>query len=126
ALRRAVKVLRAGQAVTVWPEGTRGDGELRVIRPGIGYLALVSGAPVVPVAIFGTRRHGAAVDVRPEKGRTVEVMYVAPVAVPLQDWPRHKSVVDEATERTADHLRSHLAHAKTQCHIGPPGPVNDG
>lgn len=126
ALRRAVKVLRAGQAVTVWPEGTRGDGELRVIRPGIGYLALVSGAPVVPVAIFGTRRHGEAVDVRPEKGQTIEIMYGDPLAVPRQDWPRQKSDVDEATERIADHLRGHLAHAKTQSHIGLPGPVNDG
>lgn len=126
ALRRAVKVLRAGQAVTVWPEGSRGDGELAVVRPGVGYLALVSGAPVVPVAIFGTRRHGEAVDVRPEKGQTIEIMYGDPIVVPRQDWPRQQGDVREATQQIARHLRNHLEYAKSQSHIGLPGPVNDG
>src|SRR5699024_11222070 len=47
ALRRAVKVLRAGQAVTVWTEGTSGGGEIVVIQQGVGYGAVDRGAHVV-------------------------------------------------------------------------------
>ena len=54
AVRAALRVLRAGGAVGVFPEGTRGDGLVRSARPGVGYFALRTGAQVVPVACHGT------------------------------------------------------------------------
>ena len=58
ALRTAAESLLAGQVVIIYPEGRRGDGEFRTIKGGAAWLSLVSGAPVVPIAIFGTRAPG--------------------------------------------------------------------
>jgi len=54
AVRSALRVLRAGGVVGVFPEGTRGDGLVRTAKPGVGYFALRTGAQVVPVACHGT------------------------------------------------------------------------
>jgi 1-acyl-sn-glycerol-3-phosphate acyltransferase len=46
--------LGAGLPVLLFPEGTRtSDGRLQPAKSGIGLLAIKSGAPVVPVRIFG-------------------------------------------------------------------------
>ena len=56
-LEAAVEILRAGQLFGFYPEGTRSpDGRLYRGRSGIGWLALNSSAPVVPVAMSGTRK----------------------------------------------------------------------
>jgi 1-acyl-sn-glycerol-3-phosphate acyltransferase len=57
ALRTGLRVLEDGQALLVFPEGTRGpEGTLREGKPGAGMLAVLSGAPVVPVYIEGSGR----------------------------------------------------------------------
>jgi 1-acyl-sn-glycerol-3-phosphate acyltransferase len=56
-LDAAVDRLKSGQLFGIYPEGTRSpDGRLYRGRTGVGYLALHSGAPVVPVAMIGTDR----------------------------------------------------------------------
>src|SRR4029079_10529858 len=51
----ALDVLRQGKAFGIYPEGTRSrDGRLYRGRTGVAYLALTSGAPVVPVGLTGT------------------------------------------------------------------------
>jgi 1-acyl-sn-glycerol-3-phosphate acyltransferase len=50
-LESALSLLRAGELFGIYPEGTRSpDGRLYRGRPGVGWLALNSGAPVIPVA----------------------------------------------------------------------------
>ena len=57
ALRTALRALEAGDALLMFPEGTRGpEGTLRPARAGAGMLAVASGAPVVPVYISGSGR----------------------------------------------------------------------
>ncbi|GGL96611.1 1-acyl-sn-glycerol-3-phosphate acyltransferase [Micromonospora yangpuensis] len=57
ALDAALGVLAAGQAFGIHPEGSRSrDGRLYRGRTGVAWLALASGAPVVPVAVGGTDR----------------------------------------------------------------------
>jgi 1-acyl-sn-glycerol-3-phosphate acyltransferase len=56
-LDAALDLLNGGQLFGIYPEGTRSpDGRLYRGRTGIGYLALNSGAPVIPVAMIGTER----------------------------------------------------------------------
>ncbi|MEQ1834417.1 MAG: lysophospholipid acyltransferase family protein [Candidatus Eisenbacteria bacterium] len=56
-LHQAMEVLRAGHALIMFPEGTRSrDGELHEARPGIGMLAVATGARIVPVYVEHSNR----------------------------------------------------------------------
>jgi len=55
ALDQQRQLLVAGSAVALYPEGTRSlDGRLYKGRTGVAFLALQTGAPVVPVGLIGT------------------------------------------------------------------------
>ena len=55
ALASGLRVLRRGQLLGIYPEGTRTpDGRLYRGKTGVARLALESGAPVVPCAMVGT------------------------------------------------------------------------
>ena len=57
ALELALGVLNDGGAFGIHPEGSRSrDGRLYRGRTGVAWLAIASGAPVVPVALVGTDR----------------------------------------------------------------------
>lgn len=54
-LRDAVRRIRSGTSVVVFPEGTRSpDGRLLSFKSGALLIALKSGVPIVPVGIWGT------------------------------------------------------------------------
>jgi len=56
-LKAALDLLQAGELFGIYPEGTRSpDGRLYRGRTGVGWLALASGLPVIPVAMVGTDR----------------------------------------------------------------------
>ncbi|GAA2072789.1 lysophospholipid acyltransferase family protein [Microbacterium hatanonis] len=102
ALDQQRKILDDGRAVALYPEGTRSlDGRLYKGRTGVAFLALQTGAPVVPVGLIGTdasmpvgarmpsmseritvrfgepldlSRHGAATSGRARRGATDEIM----------------------------------------------------
>lgn len=55
ALEQSKLILDTGAAFAVYPEGTRSlDGRLYKGRTGVAWLALTTGAPVVPVGLIGT------------------------------------------------------------------------
>ncbi len=55
ALMGAIRVVRNGGAVLIFPEGSRStDGTLQPAQPGIGMIAAKTGAPVVPVRVLGS------------------------------------------------------------------------
>ncbi len=57
ALRAAVSWLREGKVFAMAPEGTRSrTGGLQRAKTGIAYLAHLTGAPIVPMALIGTER----------------------------------------------------------------------
>src|SRR5437762_1598732 len=73
AVRDSVDMLRAGEVLCVFPEGTRQHGpKIQPLQPGAAYLALRSGVPVVPIGIAGSeeilRDHSAPI---PHFGRVV-------------------------------------------------------
>ncbi|MCL6633690.1 MAG: 1-acyl-sn-glycerol-3-phosphate acyltransferase [Alicyclobacillus herbarius] len=52
AIRKGLAILRAGGMVGIFPEGTRNHGgPLLPAKPGVGFLAVRTGAVIVPVAI---------------------------------------------------------------------------
>ena len=54
ALRHAVRLLRAGKVLLVFPEGTRSpDGRITELETGAAFIALSGQAQVVPMAIVG-------------------------------------------------------------------------
>jgi 1-acyl-sn-glycerol-3-phosphate acyltransferase len=54
ALREVIKKIKEGNAVVLFPEGTRSpDGRLQPARAGIGLVIAKTGAPVMPMRIFG-------------------------------------------------------------------------
>ena len=61
ALKAALRPLEEGHALLVFPEGTRGEEGRRARgKAGVGMLAVLSGAPVVPVYVSGTGAGSAA------------------------------------------------------------------
>jgi len=55
ALNSGLKVLRRGELLGIYPEGTRSpDGRLYRGRTGVARMALEAGCPVLPVAMIGT------------------------------------------------------------------------
>jgi len=54
ALREVIKKLKEGNGIVLFPEGTRSvDGRLQPARAGIGFVIAKTGAPVLPMRIFG-------------------------------------------------------------------------
>jgi 1-acyl-sn-glycerol-3-phosphate acyltransferase len=57
ALNVGLDILRDGGAFAIYPEGTRSeDGRLYRGHTGVAFLALSSGAPIIPIAVRGTDR----------------------------------------------------------------------
>ncbi|MCP2261305.1 1-acyl-sn-glycerol-3-phosphate acyltransferase [Streptoalloteichus tenebrarius] len=103
-LLAAVRVLRAGGLVGVFPEGTRGDGSVSDAENGAAWLARSSGAVVLPVACRGTLRpRGGRRRFRPR----VDVLVGEPFALPAE---KGRAGLRAATER----LRAELAALVTE------------
>jgi 1-acyl-sn-glycerol-3-phosphate acyltransferase len=78
-LTAGLDVLRGGGVVGVFPEGTRGSGEVAAAEHGAAWLARTSGATVLPVVARGTRRpEGSGRRWRPR----VDVMVGEPLTIP--------------------------------------------
>ena len=57
ALRALIHLLKADEAVLIFPEGERTmDGRVRPPLPGLGFVIAKTRAPVIPVRIFGARK----------------------------------------------------------------------
>ena len=75
ALLTGLRLLKEGRCIGIYPEGTRSpDGRLYKGRTGIARLAIESGAPIIPVAMFNTAEIQPTGQVVP-KVRRVEMVF---------------------------------------------------
>ena len=123
AVKDCLRVLRDGGVVGIFPEGARGDGELRRFHGGVAYLAMVTGAPVVPVAVFGTREPGGHTDFVPAAGTRLDVVYGEPLVVTRRPWPRRTQEVRRTSEMLRNRFLDHLVQAKALTGRELPGPI---
>jgi len=96
AFKTAFELIAQGEMLLVYAEGGRSrSGELGEPKPGIGRIALESGAPIVPVAIHGSAR------VRRWKRLSfpkVTVQFGEPVSFPVEPEPSRERQLEVATE----------------------------
>jgi len=123
AIKDCLRVLRDGGVVAIYPEGTRGAGEFSQIQHGVAYLALVTGAPVVPLALFGTRDPGGHLDSVPQRGARFDLVYGSPVYLEPQPWPRRQADVRQAAEALRKTFVDHLVEAHSITGRELPGPI---
>lgn len=125
AVRTTLAVLRAGGVVAIFPEGERGVGDVRHAKRGLAYLAMATGAAVVPVAVLGTRTGQESVAGRPPRGRRLDVVFGEPVLVAAQDWPRRRADVVATTRVLQERLAAHVQAAVVRTGQALPGRAPD-
>src|ERR671910_428316 len=95
-VKTALALLDRGQAVVIFPEGTRiRSGSLAKPKRGVGRLALQSGKPVVPIAVTNSERARDGWLIKPVK---VHIRCGPPLTFPRVDAPS-PFLAGEVTER---------------------------
>lgn len=103
ALRRAIKLLKDGQVVGLFPEGTRSkDGTLGKGFSGAGFFALRGEANVVPCAVIGPYK--------PFK----KLKIVFGESIDIQPYRERKASPDEVTEVIMAHIGQLIDQHKKQ------------
>ncbi|WP_020577023.1 lysophospholipid acyltransferase family protein [Actinopolymorpha alba] len=111
AVRSALAVLDRGDVLAIYPEGARCSGDFSTMRAGVAYLALCTGAPVVPVACLGVRPRGGSVGALPALRATLDVVFGQPQALEAIPWPRFKDVVQDRARWLQKWLAAHVRYA---------------
>lgn len=112
AARMALRHLRAGRLVGIYPEGERSwNGLLQEPRKGTIRLALKAGVPVIPCAISGTYQVMPRWQTRIRPG-AITIRFLPPVPLPtLHGRTRREPMVPEATRLIMGALARALGEA---------------
>lgn len=122
ALQTAVAVLGrdGGGAVGMFPEGTRGRGDVAQVQQGAAWLALQSGARLVPVAFLGTRATGGRKGSLPRLRAPMVVEFGAPVELVTEPGLTGRQRLASATEQVRRTLADHVTAASARHGIALP------
>jgi len=120
ALSSALGVLRRGDVVGIFPEGNRGRGDATNARAGIAWLALNGHAPVVPVAVLGTRRTGESVNRLPGLRRRLVVEFGAPIVVERTATVTGREALVTANDAIRTALADLVTHASARTGLSLP------
>jgi len=118
-LKAAMGVLEDGHCFGIYPEGTRSrDGRMYKGRTGVGWLALESGATVVPVTLIGTDQV-QPVGRRIPRVRPVQVLFGEPVdPAPWIERTRGKGGAGKARREITDEVMARISAMSPQVQAG--------
>ncbi len=103
ALRAADEQLKNGKVLVIFPEGTRSKTRtMAKAHAGMGMIALRSGAPVIPVAIWGSE------NVLKKLGARVTISYGEPIYLKPKGAKVTREDIDEATEKVMNSIATML------------------
>ena len=122
-LGTATAVLARGGAVGVFPEGTRGRGDVAQVNQGATWLALQAGAAVVPVACLGTRRTGESTESLPRVGTRLLAVFGQPFVIPVEAGVPGRERLRRGSDLLRERLSAHVAAAAAR--TGMPLPEDD-
>jgi 1-acyl-sn-glycerol-3-phosphate acyltransferase len=93
AFRKAFDILAKKKCLVVFPEGSRSlNGKLQRMHSGVGFLAIRSQCPVVPILIVGTEK---ALPVKAKFIRPKKITaYVGKILFPPKEFKGHKDFED--------------------------------
>ncbi len=104
----AVRALRRGRAIGIFPEGARyREDHLRPFLPGVGFLAIACQVPVVPVLITGSELSLWQTAPRLRRARIIygEPLYPDGYKNTREDYARFAAKVREAIENLRGRVR---------------------
>jgi 1-acyl-sn-glycerol-3-phosphate acyltransferase len=97
----AAQRIREGTSVLLFPEGTRSrDGQLQPFKKGGFHLAMDAGAPIVPVALRGTRELMPRGSLRLKPGR-VSVIIGEPISTEGLDSDDRNALLERVRDQIA-------------------------
>lgn len=100
AFKTAYELIDQGEMLLVYAEGGRSrSGELGEPKPGIGRIALESGAPIVPVAIYGSAEARRWKKLRFPR---ITVQFGAPLTFPVEADPSRERQLEVAHDVFAE------------------------
>ena len=111
ALREVIKKIKEGNGVVLFPEGTRSkDGNIQPARAGIGFVIAKTGAPVLPMRIFG------AYDAFPKNSKRLHFTQITVViGEPLVFYPNDlASATRETYQMLSDRVMEAIAALKIE------------
>ncbi|MDR6439284.1 1-acyl-sn-glycerol-3-phosphate acyltransferase [Paenarthrobacter nicotinovorans] len=111
ALHLGKQLLDDGRCVGILPEGTRGSGTAGSISNGVAWLAINSGATVIPVAILGTRQGDEHRDHIPRPRRKLHVSFGEPITVKRRKGEPGRVSMDRAAAEIREALADHVQDA---------------
>lgn len=104
ALKKGLQVLKEGYILTIAPEGTRSrNGHLLPGRPGIAMLAILSGAPILPVAHYGHEEY------KKELRKLRRTEFHAVVGKPFKLRKPVQKITSEIRQKMVDEIMFQLA-----------------
>ena len=108
AIDTALAVLERGEVLCLYPEGTRSlGGEMLPFLKGAAWIALRTGAPIVPSGLIGTGKVPAPGAKNPRFGKRVRVNFGEPIVVEREDDQQlRKQKAEALTSRLLEAITS--------------------